>query len=159
MKKTGNTSNSFSFCNLTTPRGTMESITQTDLMIIIEGACKMAQKDSKLDEAEKKLLKKIMQAAGIESKELKQFENSNKVDIKGLSHKLSSDKAKKLFLLTLAGTALADQTIDINEKKMVDELTAELNVGKIAIEKISYKSCEQMILKLISESHIVEKPA
>jgi hypothetical protein len=135
----------------------MESISQTDLMIIIEGACQMAQTDSKLDKTEKKLLIKIMHAAGIEPKELKRFENSNKVDIKGLSHKLSSNKAKKLFLLTLAGTALADQTIDINEKKMVDELTVELNVGKIPLEKVTYKNCEEMILKLISESHIVEK--
>jgi hypothetical protein len=135
----------------------MESISQTDLMIIIEGACQMAQTDSKLDEREKKLLKKIMHAAGIEPKKLKQFENSNKVSIKELSQKLSSDKAKKLFLLTLAGTALADQSVDINERKMVDDLAKDLNVGKIAIEKITYKNCEEMILKLISESHIVKK--
>ena len=128
----------------------MQSINQTDMMIIIEGACQMSQQDRKIDEAEKRLLTKVIHATGIDTEKLKQFKNSNKVNIKDLCHRLSSEKAKKLFLLTLTGTALADQAIDINEKKMVDDLTAELNVGKIDTEKVTYEICEQMILKTIS---------
>ena len=133
----------------------MKGISQTDLMIILEGACRMAQTDSKLDEAEIDLINKMMLAAGIELRELERFGNSNKVNIKLLSHKLSSDKAKKLFLLALAGIALADQKIDFHEKEMVDELTAELDVGVIPLEKITYKNCEKTILKLISETVVV----
>lgn len=133
----------------------MQSIRQTDLMIIIEGAYKMAHADSKLHDAEIDFLKKIMQTAGIDTGELKHFEGINKPDIKGLSNRLSSIEAKKLFLLTLVATALADRTVDINEKKMVSDLTQELNVGEIAIEKISYENCEKMILQTISESKII----
>jgi uncharacterized membrane protein YebE (DUF533 family) len=132
-----------------------QSILQKDLMIIIEAACQMAQADSKLDEAEKELLKKIMQAGGIDTKELKKFENSNNSNIKALANQLSSVKAKRLFLLTLVGTSLADQSVDIKEKKMIDDLTKELEVGSISINKMSYKSCEELILKLISESKVI----
>jgi hypothetical protein len=133
----------------------MQSIRQTDLMIIIEGAYRMAQADSKLHEAEKEFLKKIMHTAGIDTSELKYIKSSKKVDIKGLSHQLSSKDAKKLFLLTLVGTALVDQTVDINEKKMMNDLSQELNVGEIAIEQISYENCEKMILQMISESKVI----
>jgi uncharacterized tellurite resistance protein B-like protein len=129
----------------------MKDITHKDLLIIIEGAFQMAKQDLKIVEAEKGLLNKILDTAGIEAKELKDFEDSGSVDIKELSNQLSSDKAKKLFLLTLVAVALADQTVDKSEKEMVDSLTKELNVGQIDIGKISYENCEKMILKLLSE--------
>jgi len=111
----------------------------------------MARKDLKIVEAEKNLLDKMLEAAGIEAEELTDFQNLSSLDIKELSRQLSSEKAKKLLLLTLVAVALADQTVDKSEKEMVDSLTKELNVGQIDIGKISYENCEKMILKLLSE--------
>ncbi|MBT7716035.1 MAG: hypothetical protein HN745_30265 [Deltaproteobacteria bacterium] len=129
----------------------MKDITYKDLLIIIEGAFQMARKDLKIVEAEKNLLDKMLEAAGIEAEELTDFQNLSSLDIKELSRQLSSEKAKKLLLLTLVAVALADQTVDKSEKEMVDSLTKELNVGQIDIGKISYENCEKMILKLLSE--------
>ena len=129
----------------------MKDITYKDLLIIIEGAFQMARQDLKIVEAEKGLLNKMVEAAGIEAKELKDFQDSSSLDVKELSSQLTSEKAKKLLLLTLVAVALADQTVDKSEKEMVDSLTKELNVGQIDIGKISYENCEKMILKLLSE--------
>ncbi|MBT3747549.1 MAG: hypothetical protein HOG34_01095 [Bacteroidetes bacterium] len=129
----------------------MKDITYKDILIIIEGAFQMARKDLKIVEAEKNLLDKMLEAAGIEAEELTDFQNLSSLDIKELSRQLSSEKAKKLLLLTLVAVALADQTVDKSEKEMVDSLTKELNVGQIDIGKISYENCEKMILKLLSE--------
>ena len=129
----------------------MKDITHKDLLIIIEGAFQMAKQDLKIVEAEKNLLDKMLEAAGIEAEELTDFQNLSSLDIKELSRQLSSEKAKKLLLLTLVAVALADQTVDKSEKEMVDSLTKELNVGQIDIGKISYENCEKMILKLLSE--------
>ena len=138
------------YSNQTTNK-TMKDITYKDLLIIIEGAFQMARKDLKIVEAEKNLLDKMLEAAGIEAEELTDFQNLSSLDIKELSRQLSSEKAKKLLLLTLVAVALADQTVDKSEKEMVDSLTKELNVGQIDIGKISYENCEKMILKLLSE--------
>ena len=129
----------------------MKDITYKDLLIIIEGAFQMARQDLKIVEAEKGLLNKMVEAAGIEAKELKDFQDSSSLDVKELSSQLTSEKAKKLLLLTLVAVALADQTVDKSEKEMVDSLTKELNVGQIDIGKISYENWEKMILKLLSE--------
>ena len=129
----------------------MKDITYKDLLIVIEGAFQMARQDLKVVEAEQNLLNKMVEAAGIEAKELKDFQDSSSLDVKELSSQLTSEKAKKLLLLTLVAVALADQTVDKSEKEMVDSLTKELNVGQIDIGKISYENCEKTILKILSD--------
>ncbi|MBT4484217.1 MAG: hypothetical protein HOC71_11145, partial [Candidatus Latescibacteria bacterium] len=47
----------------------MKDIPYKDLLIIIEGAFQMARQDLKIVEAEKGLLNKMVEAAGIEAKE------------------------------------------------------------------------------------------
>mgnify|MGYP006413178393 CR=1 FL=1 len=84
----------------------MKDITYKDLLIIIEGAFQMARQDLKIVEAEKGLLNKMVEAAGIEAKELKDFQDSSSLDVKELSSQLTSEKAKKLLLLTLVAVAL-----------------------------------------------------
>ncbi|NQU63216.1 MAG: TerB family tellurite resistance protein [SAR324 cluster bacterium] len=130
----------------------MKDITKKDLIIIVEGAYQMAQRDTIIEEAEEGLLKKIMDIANIDSEELKKFEDSSGVNIKELSNQLSSNKSKKLFLLTLVAVALADQSVDRREKEMLEDLTKELNVGKINIDTVSYESCEKMIFKLMADN-------
>ncbi len=129
----------------------MKEITRSDLMIIIEGAYQMAQVDSDVDNAEISLLEKMMKAGGTDSQKLADFEKSNSVDLSELSSQLSSEKAKKLFLLTLAATALADQNLDINETDMMNKYAKELNVGVVAMNRITFENCEKLILKLIVE--------
>ena len=111
----------------------------------------MARQDLKIVEAEKGLLNKMVEAAGIEAKELKDFQDSSSLDVKELSSQLTSEKAKKLLLLTLVAVALADQTVDKSEKEMVDSLTKELNVGQIDIGNVTYENCEKTILKILSD--------
>jgi len=130
----------------------MKSITHKDILIILSGAIQMSEKDLKVVEEEKGLLKKMMEASGIDSKGLKEFKDAANTNIKELSNQLSSDTAKKLFLLTLAAVAQADQVIDKNEKEMLDDLTKELKVGQINIGKIACEDCEEMVLKMLSEN-------
>jgi len=130
----------------------MKSITHKDLLIILSGAIQMSEKDLKVVEEEKGLLKKMMKASGIDSKSFKAFNDSNNIDIKTLSTQLSSDTAKKLFLLTITAIAKVDQIIDKSEKEMLDDLTKELKVGQINIGKVACENCEEMVLKMLSDN-------
>ncbi len=82
----------------------------------------------------------------------------HKEDIDQLSEKLSSKKAKKAFLLTLATMALADQVIDPSEKKMLDQLTKNLDVGKVKLNNLTFQECEDMVMKLISSADLPREP-
>ncbi|MDH5560351.1 MAG: TerB family tellurite resistance protein [Deltaproteobacteria bacterium] len=122
-----------------------------DILIILKASVKMAQQDAKLVESEKNLLHKIMELGKIDPMDISDFNEPIKEDIAELSKHLSSDKAKKLFLLTVATVALADETIEKQEMDFLTRLTKSLGVGRVKIEALTYDQCKSMVFKMISD--------
>ena len=129
----------------------MSSITQNDLLIILKAGIKMAQQDSKIDGSEKELLSKIMELGQIDHTSFSDFDTPVVEDIESLSESLSSKKAKKLFLLTLATVALADDNLSGSELDYLKQLTEKLKIGRVKIDSISKDKCKEMVYKLIQE--------
>ena len=129
----------------------METVTRNDLKIIIKAGIQMAQQDSDMHETEEKIIQKMLEIGKIDMEEVNDMTFANQSDNLSLSEKLSSTTSKKLFLLSLATVALADENLEDHELEMLDSLTKKLNVGKVKIRELSYQSCEAMVLKMISK--------
>lgn len=130
----------------------MKNISSSDAVIIIKAAIRMSGADSKLDEKEQKLLDKMFALTNLEKSKVDEIYSEEGEDINKLSEQLSSPKAKKAFLLTLAAMALADHKITKEECNLLEELTLKLNIGRVRINELSYDDCETMILKLLSDA-------
>ncbi len=134
----------------------MNKITRLDLLIILKAAFQMAQQDSKIVTQEKEFLEEMMSIGNIEIEEIRQFRNFGINDISILANHLSSDRAKKVFLLTLASIAMIDELMDISEAEMLNNLTEKLNVGRVKLNKVSSKYCKEMIFQILADVHFTE---
>ncbi|MCP4751505.1 MAG: TerB family tellurite resistance protein [Proteobacteria bacterium] len=132
----------------------MEEITQSDMATILKAAVQMSNVDSSLSKQEKDFLKKLFRLSKTEPSKIRELKKASREDIDILSRQLSSQKAKKAFLLTLATMALADGDLAEDEKKMLEELTTKLEVGRVKLDGLTYENSEAMVLKLLS---VVEK--
>lgn len=129
----------------------MSKISKSDLLIILEAAIQMALKDSILVDQEKGLIKKIMASGGISTAEIKTHEQSKGVNLISLCHQLSSNKSKKLMLLTMAAIAMVDKNLADAEIEMIQQVSQELDVGQIKLDPSHYQEYEELILKMTSE--------
>jgi len=129
----------------------MAEITDTDMLIILKAALKMSNIDASIAQQEKAFLKKLLKINNLGVSKLNEIRDSIHEDITELSHQLSSKKSKKAFLLTLAAMALADDELEAKEKKLLEKLTRELDVGQVKLSELSFKTCESMVLKLLSQ--------
>lgn len=130
----------------------MNQITQSDIIILLKAVIQMANIDGSFDPREKAFFEKLVYKGKINATLVEKTIIPNQDDIKALSNKLSSVKAKKAFLLTLGAMALADLKIDPREKKMLADLTKSLKIGQVKLDELSFDECEEMVLKLLSES-------
>ena len=130
----------------------MSQITQADIVILLKAVIQMANIDGSFDPREKAFFEKLVYKGKINSTVVDETIIPNQDDIDALSEELSSLKAKKAFLLTLAAMALADFKIDPREKKMLTSLTKRLDVGQVKLSDLTFEECEDMVLKLISDS-------
>lgn len=121
-------------------------------MIILKAVYQMANIDSTFDEEEKVFFRKIMKKMDVQKAELKEFMDQRKENILTLGEQLSSLKAKKTFLLTLASMALVDNYLEEKESNLLKQLTDKLGVGKVNIEKIDLQEAEKFVLKIFSEN-------
>jgi hypothetical protein len=128
-------------------------INRSDLFIIFKAAAQMCSVDSKVDEQEKQFLKKLAHTANLSSAEIREIRSSPKEDVDKLADKLSSQTAKKVFLLALATMAKADEELSWEEMEMLDAMTLKLNIGRVKTKKMSYKACENMVLKLLIQTN------
>ena len=128
----------------------MAEITDTDLLIMLKAAIQMSSVDESIAQQEKAFLKKLLKINNLGVSKLSELRSSVHEDVAKLSRKLSSPKAKKAFLLTLAAMALADEELDNKEERMLEKLTRELEVGKVKISELTFASCESMVLKLLA---------
>ncbi len=113
----------------------------------------MCSVDSNVDEQEKLFLKKLAHTANLSSEEIREIRSSPKENVDILADKLSSQTAKKVFLLTLATMAKADEELSREELEMLDAMTLKLNIGRVKTKKMSYKACENMVLKLLIQTN------
>ena len=125
-------------------------INAKDLRIIIKGAIHMAQQDKKVVPEEKALIQKIIQAGKIDAEEFSLIDTPLEEDISDLCLQLSSDQAKKAFLLTMFTIAYADKDFDKSEQELLDDLSIKLGVGKVKMDAHTVKACEDEGMKLIS---------
>jgi len=128
-------------------------INRSDLFIIFKAAAQMCSVDSIVDEQEKQFLKKLAHTANLSSAEIKKIRSTPKEDVEDLAEKLSSQTAKKVFLLALATMAKADEELSREELEMLDAMTLKLNIGRVKTKKMSYKACESMVLKLLIQTN------
>lgn len=130
----------------------MNNITKADLKIIVGSAFQMAQKDAKIDAKEMLLLKKIIQAGKFSPQELEEIKNNSQLDNHYITENLSSAKAKKVLLLTLATVALSNGVMDAAEKEFLEDMSGKMAVGNLNFNAHTAEECETMVLQLISEN-------
>ena len=130
----------------------MADITDGDLLIILKAAVKMSHIDATIAQPEKEFLKKLLKINNLGTSNLMELRDSVDEDMIGLSKQLSSKKAKKAFLLTLATMALADEELEDREIQLLEKLSRQLDVGKVKLSDLSFKSSESTVLKLLSQS-------
>lgn len=130
----------------------MESISSNDLSIIVKGAIRMAQQDDKVVIEEESLIQKIIAAGQLDPAEFKNMDAPFEGNISDLCKKLSSDRAKKVFLLTLFAVANVDEDFNPAERELLENLSKELGVGKVKVNERTVSDCEKEVLKLISQN-------
>lgn len=128
----------------------MGSISAPDLHIIVKGAIHMAQQDKKIVSAEEGLIQKIIEAGKLDPQVYSDVNAPLNEDIADLSRQLSSDRAKKVFLLTLFAVAYADKEFDKSEQELLDNLSQKLGVGQIKMNEHTMEACEDEVMKLLS---------
>jgi len=128
----------------------MSIISAADLRIIVKGAIQMAQQDNQVVSAEEGLIRRIIKAGNISDKEFDDLSAPLKVEISSLCEQLSSDRAKKVFLLTLFAVAYADREFDKSEQELLDDLSKRLGVGRIKMNAHTLEACEAEVMKLIA---------
>lgn len=130
----------------------MSSISASDLRIIIKGAIHMAQQDSKIVSAEEGLIRNIIKAGNIDPDEFEDLNTPLDEDISEVCQKLTDDRAKKVFLLTMFSVAYADKDFDKSEQELLDDLSSKLGVGKVKMDEHTMEACEKEVMKLIAAS-------
>ena len=120
----------------------MTLINHQDLIHIATAALGMAKQDHLLSDKEKQFLKQLMSKAQLKPEELP----TSKVDYHAVAGKLSSKRAKQVFLLALAAVAKADMQVGHSESKFLQEMAKELGVGFIDVEMHSRAVLEKMVL-------------
>ena len=130
----------------------MAEITRSDLYLIFKAAAQMSSIDADVAEQEKTFLKKLAHTGNLSNDEIKKLRSSKQEDVETLSDGLSSQTAKKVFLLALATMAKADHELSKEELEMLSTMTNKLNIGRVKTREMSYELCENMVLKLLSQS-------
>ena len=131
---------------------TADRVTHQDVLLIVQAAVQMAQRDSKLDITEKRLISRMVKVGHVSSQELKEVHELAKEDIGLMIDRLSGRKSRKAFLLAIVAVAMADEDIDPEEVKMIAGLTEKLGVGNIDIEKHKYEEIEDLVLKFVASA-------
>lgn len=130
----------------------MSTISNNDILIIIKGAIKMAQKDKVMDEEERLFLEDLLMVTQIEGMEQLDIDDPIEENILELSEQLSTAKARKAFLLTLGAVALADEVLDEKELKFLDEMTENLKVGRVKIRELNFNKAKNLVLKMLAQT-------
>ena len=111
----------------------------------------MAQQDSQVVDAEAGLIQKLIGIAEIAPEEFQDLNIPLEDDIESLCNQLSSDRAKKIFLLTMVAIANVDHNFDPAEQAFLDSLSQHLQVGKVKTDEDTIKACEKEVLSLLAE--------
>ncbi len=127
-------------------------MTRSDLYLIFKAAAQMSSVDLDVADQEKLFLKKLAHTGNLSSAEIKKLRSSKNVKVEKLAEELSSQTAKKVFLLALATMAKADHELSEEELKMLDTMTLKLNIGRVKTREMTYEACENMVLKLLSQA-------
>ncbi len=127
----------------------MAQIEKAEALILLKGAIKMAQQDNQVVETEVNLLESIRVAAGIEPFAVDEYTEPIAEDITALASQLTSEKAKKAFLLALATVALVDGQLAEEELALFHHLAKRLQVGTINLHRLTYEKAEATMLRLL----------
>jgi len=129
-----------------------DRVTHQDVLLIVQAAIQMAQRDSKLDITEKRLISKMVKVGRINSQEMKEIQELASEDISLMIDRLSGRKSKKAFLLAIVAVAMADEDVDPEELRMITDLTGVLGVGQIDLSQHKYEEVEDLVLKFIASA-------
>ncbi|MCP4297987.1 MAG: TerB family tellurite resistance protein [Proteobacteria bacterium] len=127
-----------------------QNITHRDFITIYYGSMLMAHIDSALAPREKDFLLELADLGHINNKEIDQLNKANKDDIFKMIDSLSSERARKVFILAIATMALADNVLAKEEIQFLEILSKQLNVGTVRIDNLTYDKSQQMVLKMLN---------
>jgi hypothetical protein len=130
----------------------MSKITPDDLRIIIKGAIQMAHQDEMLLVEEEGLLRRLIEASRLDPEEFLDIHTPTKESITNICERLSSDRAKKILLLTLLAVANIDNDFDETEKQLMDDLSRKLGVGRIKQDPHTIEACTREVVRLLAEN-------
>jgi len=129
-----------------------DRVTHQDVLLLVQAAIQMAQRDAKLDITEKRLISKMVKVGRVNASEMKEIHELAKEDISLMIDRLSGRKAKKAFLLAIVAVAMADEDVDPEELRMIMDLTRALGVGQIDLRQHKYEEVEDLVLKFIASA-------
>ncbi|MDT8447487.1 MAG: hypothetical protein RRB13_11400 [bacterium] len=125
---------------------------KADLAVVFSSAIAMAQRDGKLDKKEAQLIQELLDKAKLTLS-----------DVGGLDSKpgakdpdqavlaLSSVKAKRTYLLTLACVALSDGELADEELSYFAEKAIKLGVGTIDLSNLTFEKAVVTVKRILNE--------
>jgi|SRR3989339_2006411 len=131
-----------------------DKVTHQDVLLMVQAALQMAQRDEVLHDNEKRLIKRIVSVGHVNQQELQEIQDMSKEDISLMIDRISGKKARKAFLLTIVAVAIADDDLDPSEQEMITQLTERLGVGAIDISKHTYPEIEGLVLKFVASAKV-----
>lgn len=132
----------------------MENITHSDLLIIYQGAWKMARAGTESSPVEQTFLEELRLLGQIDTDEADHIHHASTDSLLEMVDGLSSTKARRVFLLAVAAMALADRKLEVKEIKLLQQLTEKLDVGKVKLEETTFQPCRAMVLKYLKQVKI-----
>lgn len=129
-----------------------DKVTHQDVLLMVQAALQMAQRDSKLETSEKNLIARMVKIGRVNPQELAEIKDMSHEDIGLMIDRLSGKKARKAFLLTLVAVAMADEELEASEKQMIESLTEKLGVGHIDLSKHNFLEVEDLVMKFVASA-------
>lgn len=121
-----------------------------ELTVVFRSAIAMAQRDGKLDKNEAQLIQELLDLAGISLVDVGGMD-SGASDPEAAVVNLSSVKAKRTYLLTLACVALVDGELADEELKYFADKAKKLGVGTIDLSQMTLEKGVATIKRIVGE--------
>ncbi|MDX2468965.1 MAG: hypothetical protein QNL04_00145 [SAR324 cluster bacterium] len=127
-------------------------IERTEMMLIVEGACKMAFQDGKFLPEEKNFLDKVGNLARIAPEVMEQnYDQDMLMDLDQIIDEIQSDEGRKLLLLTIAAVAAIDKEIHESELQLINQVSAKLKLPNLHLTDFNHIELAKKAMLLIKK--------
>ncbi len=127
-------------------------IERSEMMLIVEGACKMAFQDGKFLAAEKNFLDKIGNLARVAPEVMEQnYDSDMLMDLDQIIDEIQSAEGRKLLLLTIAAVAAIDHEVHESELTLINEVSTKLKLPDLHLTDLNHIELAKKAMLLIKK--------